>query len=55
MITVLEIIYCQHEITIRCVMSEALIWLMVGSNALHQLYAEVKDHLYTPYYAKSYQ
>ena len=34
MITVLEIIYCQHEITIRCVMSGVLIWLMVSSNAL---------------------
>ena len=56
MITVLEIIYCQHEITIRCVMS-GVFDMADGRQQCpsHQLYGKVKDHLYAPYSAKSYQ
>ena len=56
MITVLEIIYCRHEITRRCVMS-GVFDMADGRQQCpsHQLYGKVKDHLYTPYSAKSYQ
>ena len=47
MITVLEIIYCQHEITRRCVMS--------GVFDMADGRQKCPSHLYTPYSAKSYQ
>ena len=46
MITVLEIIHCQHEITIRCVMS-GVFDMADGRQQCpsHQLYGKVKDHI----------